>query len=451
MRATEVSIANFFSADEIEAMARESGFVKRRSPVTGMRFLVTFTTGLLNTPDGTLAQLAAFLGGTCGAGVSAQAVDQRTNSLAREFLDRCLAAALKMAAAIRSDADEFLRVFAHLYVIDSTNFSLYPALAEAFKGNGGGASAAAMRIQFLFDYRTGTMHIQIGDVTLSDTAALADLVEQHSLPQDGVCLFLSDLGYFKMATFTAIGENPDHHFLSKLQFGVRLISPDGTDLDIKGLLKSNPDQFDLPVTVGARTCRLVGRRLPDDVVAGRIRRANKASASSSRQITDQYRLFLHYALYITSLPATYTMKQLFALYRIRWQVELTFKVWKSILAIHRIRSAKEDRVRCEVLGKLILAVLLSSLSATARARLDGLAVSTHKVARHVRALATNWALAIQMGTARHREFLAKLSRDMARSCRKTTHKRRPALEDRLAEALAKPSAYAGPADTETLG
>ena len=75
MQATEVNISRFFDRDEVETVARQSEFVQRRSPVTGMRFLLTITTGLLNTPDGTLAQLAAFLGATCGATVSPQAVD----------------------------------------------------------------------------------------------------------------------------------------------------------------------------------------------------------------------------------------------------------------------------------------------------------------------------------------------------------------------------------------
>jgi hypothetical protein len=419
----------------VEEMARACEFVRRRSPVTGMRFLLTFTTGLLNTPDGTLAQLAAFLGGTCGAEVSAQAVDQRISALAQDFLGRCLSAALRISAATQWGADDVLGWFDHLYVIDSTNFSLDPALADTFKGSGGGASKAAMRIQFLFDYRTGTMHIQLGDVTLSDTAALADLVRRHSLPQDGVCLFLSDLGYFKMATFTAIHENPDHHFLSKLQFGVKPIAPDGTVLDLKRLLKKKPRQLEAPVKVGSKTCRLVATRLPDEAVAIRIRRANQDSRSKKRQITDEYRLFLHYAIFITSLPPIYAMEQLFALYRIRWQIELTFKIWKSILAIHRIRSAREDRVRCEVQGKLIVAVLVSILATNVKSFLDGLAISTHKVARQVRALATNWAQAIQMGTAKHRKFLQKLTRIMARSCRKSSRKKKPSLEERLAQAL----------------
>ncbi len=131
MQPAEVNILRFFDSEQVEEMARACEFVRRRSPVTGMRFLLTFTTGLLNTPDGTLAQLAAFLGGTCGAEVSAQAVDQRISALAQDFLGRCLSAALRISAATQWGADDVLGWFDHLYVIDSTNFSLDPALAGA--------------------------------------------------------------------------------------------------------------------------------------------------------------------------------------------------------------------------------------------------------------------------------------------------------------------------------
>jgi hypothetical protein len=284
------------------------------------------------------------------------------------------------------------------------------------------------------------MHIEIGDVGLSDTATLARLVEAETLPMDGVCLFLSDLGYFKATTFASIRTRANHHFLSKLQFGVKLRNADGTDLDLQEILKRGPEQLDLTVTMGETVCRLVGKRLPDEVVNRRIRKANEASASKSRQITDWYRLFLHYALFVTSLPAEYGMAQLFALYRIRWQVELAFKVWKSVLAIHRIRSAKEERVRCEVYGKLIVAVLASCLCAAAWAFLDGLAISPHKVARQVRAVATNWALAIVACSARHKAFLDTLSRALARFCQKTRQKTKPTLDEILSQALPREAA-----------
>ncbi len=437
MSSAQIEILRFFDQAEIDGMARATGFVERRSPITGLKFLVTFTTGLLNTPDGTLAQLAAFLGATGGIAVSPQAVDGRINAAAKRFVGLCLGRALSMSARLPREHLAALALFDHVYVIDSTNFNLHPALAPKFKGNGGGASTAAMRIQFLFDYRTGVMHVEIGDVRLSDTDTLARLVNNRRLPMDETCLFLADLGYFKTTTFAQIRSRPGRHFLSKLQFGVTLSKPDSSALDLRALLKKNPDGFDLPVRMGDTTCRLVGMRLPDAVVNRRIRKANEASESKSRQISDQYRLFLHYALFVTSLPPEFAMDQLFALYRIRWQVELVFKVWKSILNIHRVRSAKSNRVFCEVLGKLTVAVLVSSLCAAAWAFLDGLSISPHKAARWVRAVATNWALAIMHGAAALQAFLADLIRLLAMSCRKTCQASKPTIEEILSAALTK--------------
>jgi len=437
MSRAQIDVLRFFDPAEVEDMAREVGFVERSSPITGMKFLLTFTTGLLNTPDGTLAQLTAFLDATCKTEVSPQAVDARINPEAKRFAGMCLRKALTMSSRTIRFAPEALALFDHVYVIDSTNFDLHPKLAPLFKGNGGGASKASMRIQFVFDYRTGIMHVEIGDVRLSDTATLARLLSEQVLPMDGVCLFLWDLGYFKLTTFSEIQGRAGHHFLSRLQFGVKLSKPDGAALDLRDLLKKKPDHFDMDVLMGGTPCRLVGKRLPDQVINRRIRKANEVSTSKSGRISNEYRLFLHYALFVTGLPREYGMEQLFALYRIRWQVELVFKVWKSILAIHRIRSAKPDRVFCEVYGKLTVAVLASLLSAAAWAFLDGAILSPHKVARHVKAVATNWALAILHGAAQHEVFLDGLSRALARLCRKTRQKNKPTIEVVLSAALTK--------------
>ena len=42
----------FFTEADIESLARECALVERKSPITGFKFLLTFTTGLLHTPDG---------------------------------------------------------------------------------------------------------------------------------------------------------------------------------------------------------------------------------------------------------------------------------------------------------------------------------------------------------------------------------------------------------------
>jgi hypothetical protein len=433
-----IEISRFFSGKEIEEIARGTSFVERESPITGFKFLLTFTTGLLNTPDGTLAQLAGFLSGACGTGVSAQAVDGRINAMAREFMGVLFEKAIAMSGRTLGIGAEILAGFDHVYVTDSTNFELHPSLADKFKGSGGDASKASMRIQLVLDYVTGKMHVEIGDAKLSDPKTLQKIIKERKLDMSGKCLFIQDLGYFKTLTFEDIAERPGQFFLSRLMFGVNIHDLQGRKVNLPEMLKNRPGKIEMDVMIGNLGCRLVGIRLPDEVVNRRLRRANSESERKGG-ITEGYRLFLHYAFFITNLPDEYDRKTLFLLYRIRWRIELVFKTWKSILNMHRIRSAREERVMCEVYGKLILAALSSMICAAAEEMLAwGTVVSLHRAMRQMRVMAFGWAKAIMRGCGKHAEFIMNLSEQIARLCVKRKQKKRPTLEQRLNEtAMAK--------------
>ncbi len=191
----EIDIQSFFSEEEINRLARNTSFVKRNSPITGFKFLLTFTTGALSVPDGTLAQMTAFLSGVCQTEVSAQALAERINSGAQEFMRKCLLKAIDISKRPLNFDEGLLSGFDHVYVIDSTNIELSPSLAEKFKGSGGGASKSMMRIQFMLDYLKGTVHIKIGDCKLADATTLLNIIQQHEIDLTGQSLFLSDLGY----------------------------------------------------------------------------------------------------------------------------------------------------------------------------------------------------------------------------------------------------------------
>lgn len=50
-----------------------------------------------------------------------------------------------------------------------------------------------------------------------------------------------------------------------------------------------------------------------------------------------------------------------SLYSLRWQIELLFKQIKSQLRIEKINTANEYRCRCEILGKMIMAILIQQV------------------------------------------------------------------------------------------
>ena len=434
MNPLKIDIQHFLSKDEIERMARETGFVERKSPITGTAFLLAMMAGAQGSAEGTLAEQTTFLCAAFGLTVSPQALDARFSAAATAFLESCLCKALAILKKAPHRVKALSR-FKHVYAIDSTNFTLAPELVAVFKGSGGGGSKSAMRIQFVLDFCTGAMYLEVGDVTLCDPAALASVVRDAKVPLDGECLFLSDLGYFKSSTFADICSKPGISFLSKMFFGMNIHKVDGSALDLDQKLKSNPSWFEEMITVGGATCRMVAMRLDDSTAGQRIRRGNSNSDSKSGRISAQYRRFLHYAIFVTNLPPDYTMEKLFVLYRIRWQVELVFKSWKSILGIDRQRSAKKARVRCEVYGRLIVATVVALLESITMMATAGIVISRYKAAKVVKTCAGLLATGVANGEIALRNVVEMIVITIGRLCRKAKCKKKPTIEQRLNASL----------------
>ena len=414
-------------------MAKKAGFVERTSPITGFRFFLTFTNGLLNTADGTLNQLIAFLNSSSGVNVSPQAFDKRISDNGKEFLEMCLKRAIKMSVKQTNIDNDMLSFFTHIYIIDSINFDLHPSLKEIFKGSGGSASESSMRIQFVYDYLTGEMYIRIGDTDTADAVTLNDIVKENNLSTDGNSLFLGDLGYFKTETFLILNGKKDQFFLSKLKYKVKIYNTEGNEINILEKFKSNLNTIDINITIGQLNCKLIVQKLLSETINTKIRRANKNS-KKGKAISKEYKLFLSYGVFITNLPDQYNFRALFTIYRIRWQIELIFKTWKSILNINKIRSAKENRIMCEVYGKLIMASLTDKIYLQVQL-IYQINLSYHKSLQFIKSLAVKWVMAIIEGTEKHKQFIKYMSNQIARFCKKNEQKNKKNIETLLQEEL----------------
>ena len=77
-----------------------------------------------------------------------------------------------------------------------------------------------------------------------------------------------------------------------------------------------------------------------------------------------------WTLLITNVPQRWlALEMVRALYTVRWQIELLFKQLKSILRIHQSDTGKENRLRCELYGKLIGAVIIHRIHAAENNRM----------------------------------------------------------------------------------
>ncbi len=109
--------------------------------------------------------------------------------------------------------------------------------------------------------------------------------------------------------------------------------------------------------------RVCAMRLPKEAAELAVQRVREA-AKKKGQTPDQRTLWAaQFVLIITNLPAPeWSIQQVMALYRLRWQVELYFKRLKSILFFDHLRARKSALAQTYLLGKLLAACLLDQLS-----------------------------------------------------------------------------------------
>ena len=151
------------------------------------------------------------------------------------------------------------------------------------------------------------------------------------------------------------------HFLSRLRFGVNIYEPDGTPIQLKSLLKRGR-KVDKQVLISANKipARLVMIHLPVAVSAEKKRKA-KNDRDKRLNHSKEYYQWLEFNTYITTVDeATWTSEQVAEAYKVRWQIELIFKSWKSgglhMQKLLHDRCTNADRVKVCIYLLLLFAL-----------------------------------------------------------------------------------------------
>lgn len=116
--------------------------------------------------------------------------------------------------------------------------------------------------------------------------------------------------------------------------------------------------------------RLILYRLTPEQLSQRRRKQHKISSDMNFNYSEKAIKLSEFNLFITNSPTEKLNKEdVCRMYSLRWQIELLFKAWKSYFCIHHSKNSKIERFECTLYGRLILAVLSTSLVFQLRAHL----------------------------------------------------------------------------------
>jgi hypothetical protein len=356
-------LTDYFSQEAIENFAKETGFVIRDSKLTGFMFLDILLFNLQTQKEQSLEDLALLLLERYGITITKQAIDDRFNEKAVEFFKKLLGKAI---SEICNSSTQLLcsTKFKRIRVKDSTSFQLPKNMEKYYPGSGGSGSKACIRIQFEYDLVSGevidlSLHAY-NDQDLKNAYDTKDNIESEDL-------IIRDLGYVRSDVLTEI-INKQAKYLNRLHANSDIYELKNGELKkisfaviVRYLRLYKLQYLEKEVYIGIKNpfkTRLVIELMLEEKVNERIRKAEKEAKKKGRKLSVEFKTRAWLNLFITNVDIEeLPVEDIRQIYSLRWQIEIVFKTWKSILKIHVIKKMKVLRFECQLYAKLIWVVI----------------------------------------------------------------------------------------------
>lgn len=320
--------------------------------------------GNLNVTPSSLNDFSAYLMEEHQLSVSKQSIDDRFNDQAVVFLRGLLEEEMSKRidySSIRSLSAQF----SSIRLKDSTKWNLPDHCAHKYKGHGGcrGNSKSMISVQFEYDLLSGVFKdLSLTSGTRNDQKDAKE-VKDNIPPKE---LLIRDLGYASGIEYMENIAAKGAFFLNRMSPQVAVFNPeDQKEIDFNALRnklkKNNLPYIEQSVEIGSKQhfgCRMVITRVPDEVYQKRIRDAEKIAKKRGYKVTNSYKARAALNIFLTNASCELLKAaDISKVYRIRWQIELIFKVWKSLGKINAYWKMKVPRFECQLIAKLIWIVI----------------------------------------------------------------------------------------------
>ncbi len=398
-----------------DKLARKTNFVQRQVKVRGSNFCQTLVMGWLGKPEATLEELCQ-TAVAVGLEITPQGLEQRFTKEASAFMKAELTET--MGQVIKTEAVNIavLKRFKGVYLTDSSTVSLPDGLSQIWVGcgNGQGGGKAALKLETRLDMLQG----EIDGPLLVDGRTNDRKAARAHKPLARGSLSIADLGYWKLADLEQKSLT-GAYWLSRAQIQTVIYDDRGIRCSLADLMsKQKHNQLDMDILLGANhrlPARLIAVRVPQEVADQRRRKLKKQARDKGKTVSKARLALAEWTMFVTNTPDNLlSVPETLVLGRMRWQIELLFKLWKSHGQIDKSRSQNPWRILCEVYAKLMAmiiqhwAFLIGNWSFPDR--------SLVKAAKTVRQHALSLVIALG-DRARLEEALGILGRCLAAGCR----------------------------------
>lgn len=342
-----------------DKMAVKTGFIKRLRKLTGSIFVQTLVFGWLSNPNATLDELAQ-TAATLGLSITPQGLDKRFTPQAADCLKQVLESSVETLITVDSQAIPIMQRFNGVYLQDSSTITLPDELSSVWTGCGGSScqnTSSSVKIQLRWDLKNGTMigpYLQQGRQHDQNSC-----LSEMSLPQGA--LRLADLGYFSLDDFASMNCN-SVYWLTRVKSQCIVYDQQDNKYDLEQFLKTQSgDIIDQQILCGVKKkvkCRLIAVRVPNNVAIKRRRKIREYATNKGRTPSKRQLALAAWTVIATNVEAEkMSITEAIVMMRVRWQIELLFKLWKNEGYIDESRSEKPFRILCEFYAKLIVMII----------------------------------------------------------------------------------------------
>jgi hypothetical protein len=343
---------------QADILARTKGFVRRNQKITGSNFAQTLVFGFLNNPKMSYRQMR-LVATFSKLNISSQGLEQRFNKTSAEFMKAVLDQAISQTISSSVGLDlELLNRFSKVYIQDGTVIDLPEACASVWQGlqASGNTGCSSLKLHVSWEYKTG----QLSGLALANGREHDQQSPWFSQTREKGDLRIADLGFFDLDQFAQ-----DHQcgafWVSRYKHGTNLWQ-NGQLVSLSDILRKKTSQVvDVEVLLGKHhriPCRLLAFPLDDATTAEQVRKLRENARKRGTELPKERILLAGWAIFVTNAPLDLlSPADVLTLYRLRWQIELLFRLWKSETFLDESTSRNPWRVLTEVYAKLI-AVLI---------------------------------------------------------------------------------------------